>query len=445
MKTILLLGAGLSSSSLIRYFLQHAEKFNWQLRVCDQNLSLVKQKLNGHARGVALSFNALNPEERKEEIKQADLVISMLPARFHVDIALDCIKYKTNLITPSYVSNEMKALHDEAQKAGIVIMNEIGVDPGIDHMSASKILDEIRSKNGEIHSFKSFCGGLMAPENDSNPWNYKFTWNPRNVVIAGQGPAAAFIEEKEYKYIPYGKLFERLEKIEVEGYGTFEGYANRNSLSYRPIYKLDTIPTIYRGTLRRPGFAKAWNIFVELGMTEDSYVLENSETLTPRNFINAFLPFQTGESVESKFKRLFTKNDSELYHKFEWLGLFNDAEPIGLKNATPAQLLEKILVDKWKLNDNDKDMLVMHHEFEYTSENSRKKIVSSMVNIGENQVYTAMSNTVGLPVAICGKMILNGKLTTKGVLIPVEKEIYDPILNELENYGITFQEKEITI
>ena len=445
MKTILLLGAGLSSSSLIRYFLQHAEKFNWQLRVCDQNISLVKQKLNGHARGVALSFNALSPEERKEEITQADLVISMLPARFHVDIALDCIKYKTNLITPSYVSNEMKALHEEAKKAGIVIMNEIGVDPGIDHMSASKILDEIRSKKGDIHSFKSFCGGLMAPENDTNPWNYKFTWNPRNVVIAGQGPAAAFIEEKEYKYIPYGKLFQRLEKIEVEGYGTFEGYANRNSLSYRPIYKLDTIPTIYRGTLRRPGFAQAWNIFVELGMTEDSYVLENSETLTPRNFINAFLPFQTGESVESKFKRLFTKDDHELYHKFEWLGLFDDEEPIGLVNATPAQLLEKILVDKWKLNDNDKDMLVMHHEFEYTIENSRKKIVSSMVNIGENQVYTAMSNTVGLPVAICGKMILNGALTTKGVLIPVEKEIYDPILNELENYGITFQEKEITI
>lgn len=445
MKTILLLGAGLSSSSLIRYFLQHAEKFNWQLRVCDQNLALVKQKINGHSRGIALSFNALNPEERKNEIMQADLVISMLPARFHIEIALDCIKYKTNLITPSYVSTEMKALHEQAEKAGIIIMNEIGVDPGIDHMSACKILDEIRAKKGEIHSFKSFCGGLMAPENDTNPWNYKFTWNPRNVVIAGQGPAAAFIEEKEYKYIPYGKLFQRLEKIEVEGYGTFEGYANRNSLSYRPIYKLDTIPTIYRGTLRRPGFAKAWNIFVELGMTEDSYVLENSETLTPRNFINAFLPFQTGESVESKFKRLFTKEDHELFHKFEWLGLFEDKEPIGLSNATPAQLLEKILVEKWKLNDNDKDMLVMHHEFEYSIANTRKRIVSSMVNIGENQVFTSMSNTVGLPVAICGKMILNGTLTSKGVLIPVEKEIYEPILNELENYGITFQEKETTI
>jgi saccharopine dehydrogenase-like NADP-dependent oxidoreductase len=445
MKTILLLGAGLSSSSLIRYFLQHAEKYNWQLRVCDQNIDLVKQKINGHSRGVALSFNALNPEERKEEIENADLVISMLPARFHIEIANDCIKYKTNLITPSYVSSEMKALHNDAKTAGIVIMNEIGVDPGIDHMSACKILDEIREKKGEIHSFKSFCGGLMAPENDTNPWNYKFTWNPRNVVIAGQGPAAAFIEEKEYKYIPYGKLFQRIETIEIEEYGTFEGYANRNSLSYRPIYKLDTIPTIYRGTLRRPGFAQAWNIFVELGMTEDSYVLENSETLTPRNFINAFLPFQVGESVESKFKRLFTKEDESLFHKFEWLGLFDDQQPIGIANATPAQLLEKILVDKWKLNDNDKDMLVMHHEFEYSIENSRKKIVSSMVNIGENQVYTAMSNTVGLPVAICGKMILNGTLTTKGVLIPVEKEIYDPILNELENYGITFQEKEITL
>jgi saccharopine dehydrogenase-like NADP-dependent oxidoreductase len=369
----------------------------------------------------------------------------MLPSRFHIEIANDCINYKTNLITPSYVSNEMKALHDDAQKAGIVIMNEIGVDPGIDHMSACKILDEIRTKKGEIHSFKSFCGGLMAPENDTNPWNYKFTWNPRNVVIAGQGPAAAFIEEKEYKYIPYGKLFQRIESIEIEGYGTFEGYANRNSLSYRPIYKLDTIPTIYRGTLRRPGFAQAWNIFVELGMTEDSYVLENSETLTPRNFINAFLPFQTGESVESKFKRLFTKEDDVLFHKFEWLGLFEDNEPIGLKNATPAQLLEKILVGKWKLNENDKDMLVMHHEFEYSIDNIRKRIISSMVNIGENQVYTSMSNTVGLPVAICGKMVLNETLKAKGVLIPVEKEIYDPILRELENYGITFQEKEITI
>jgi saccharopine dehydrogenase-like NADP-dependent oxidoreductase len=441
MKTILLLGAGLSSSSLIRYFLDHSEKFDWQLRVCDQDLALVQHKLNGHRRGIALSFNALDPEERKPEIEKADLVISMLPARFHLEVAKDCIALKTNLITPSYVSEEMKALDAEAKAAGIIIMNEIGVDPGIDHMSASKILDEIQTQNAEIHSFKSFCGGLIAPSNDTNPWNYKFTWNPRNVVIAGQGPAAAFIEEKEYKYIPYNRLFQRLETIEIEGYGKFEGYANRNSLSYRPIYQLDNIPTIYRGTLRRPGFSYAWNIFVELGMTEDSYKLENSEHLTPRNFINAFLPFQVGESVEDKFKRLFTKGDDELFHKFKWLGIFDNDAPIGLKNASPAQLLEKILVEKWVLEENDKDMLVMYHDFEYSISGTRHKIISSMVNIGENQVFTAMSNTVGLPVAICGKMILNGKLTLKGVQIPVMKEVYDPILSELENYGITFTEK----
>ncbi len=218
MKTILLLGAGLSSSSLIRYFLEHAEKLDWQLRVCDQDLALVQHKLNGHRRGVALSFNALNPTERQPEIEKADLVISMLPARFHIDVAKDCIALKTHLITPSYVSEEMKALDTDAKAAGIIIMNEIGVDPGIDHMSAAKILDEIRTQNAEIHSFKSFCGGLIAPSNDTNPWNYKFTWNPRNVVIAGQGPAAAFIEEKEYKYIPYNRLFQRLETVEIEGY-----------------------------------------------------------------------------------------------------------------------------------------------------------------------------------------------------------------------------------
>ena len=444
MKTILLLGAGLSSSSLIRYFLDYSDEFNWSLRVCDQDIQIVRKKLNNHPNAVALSFNALNPSERRPEIESADLVISMLPARFHVEVAKDCIELKTNLITPSYVSDEMKQLDAAAKEAGILIMNEIGVDPGIDHMSACQILDEIRAdKNAVIHSFKSFCGGLIAPSNDTNPWNYKFTWNPRNVVIAGQGPAAAFIEEKEYKYIPYGKLFERLETVEIEGYGLFEGYANRNSLSYRPIYKLDTIPTIYRGTLRRPGFAKAWNIFVQLGMTEDSYTLENSETLTPRNFINAFLPFQTGESVENKFKRLFTKNDEELFHKFEWLGLFNDTLPLGIKNATPAQLLESILTKKWILEPEDKDMLVMYHEFEYSSQSARYKITSSMVNIGENQVYTSMSNTVGLPIAICGKMLLNNEINLKGVHIPVEKEVYSPILNELQQFGILFKENKL--
>ena len=442
MKSILLLGAGMSSSSLIRYCLQQAEKYDWQLRVCDQNIDLVRKKLGGHPRGFALNFDALNSEARRPEIEKADLVVSMLPARFHVDVAKDCISLRTSVITPSYVSPEMNALHEEAKEAGVLIMNEIGVDPGIDHMSACKIMDEIREKGAEITSFKSFCGGLIAPESDNNPWNYKFTWNPRNVVLAGQGTAAAFIKNNQYKYIPYNQLFERIDRIEIDGYGVFEGYANRNSLSYRPVYKLETIPTIYRGTLRREGFCKAWNVFVSLGMTDDSYVIEASESLTPRTFLNTFLPYSVNESIEEKFERLYAKGDKDIYHKFEWLGFFKNDEMIGLVNATPAQLLEKILVDKWGLEEGDKDMLVMHHEFEYLLEGKKHQILSSMVNIGENQIFTSMSNTVGLPVAICAKMILNNEISLKGVQVPVMKEVYQPILNELENYGITFVETQ---
>lgn len=440
MKNILILGAGLSSSSLIRYFLHNALAFNWQVRIVDTNLDLVKQKIGDNERGVALSFNAIDPNEREEEIEKADLVVSMLPARFHLDIAKDCIKFKTNLITPSYVSEEMAALNDQAIEAGIVIMNEIGVDPGIDHMSACKILDEIKEKGGEITSFKSYCGGLISPEFDNNPWNYKFTWNPRNVVLAGQGSASKFIRNNLYKYIPYQRLFSRLDHIEIDGYGTFEGYPNRDSLSYRTIYGLVNIPTIYRGTLRRPGFSKAWNIFVQLGMTDDSYKIENSELLTPRDFLNTFLPYSLDETVENKFKRLWMNGDKEFFHKFEWLGLFKGDEAIGLEDASPAQMLGKILVDKLSLEPQDKDMLVMYHDFEYELNGKSGKITSSMVNIGENQVYTAMSNTVGLPVAICGKLILNGDLTLKGVQVPVMKEVYEPILAELETFGIAFKE-----
>jgi saccharopine dehydrogenase-like NADP-dependent oxidoreductase len=440
MKTILVIGAGLSSSSLIRYFLENSTLYHWQVRVVDQDLALVNRKLNNHPNGVALSFNALNSAERRPEIEKADLVVSMLPARFHVEVAMDCIDLKTNLITPSYVSPEMRELHTKAEEAGILIMNEIGVDPGLDHMSASRVMDEIRSKNGHMETFLSFCGGLIAPENDNNPWNYKFTWNPRNVVLAGQGGAARFIEQGEYKYIPYGQIFQRLDHINIEGFGTFEGYANRDSLSYRSVYGLEDIPTIYRGTLRKNGFSAAWNIFVQLGMTDDSYTLDQSEKLTPRAFLNAFLPFDTHETVEHKFKRLVTKNDEALFHKFEWLGLFEHETPIGLANATPAQLLEKILVGKWVLGPEDKDMLVMHHEFGCTIDGQKHTVYSSMVNIGEDQVYTAMSNTVGLPVGMCGKMILNGDLQLKGVQIPVMPEVYNPILDELEAFGITFQE-----
>ncbi|HRO76717.1 MAG TPA: saccharopine dehydrogenase C-terminal domain-containing protein [Crocinitomicaceae bacterium] len=445
MQTILVLGAGFSSNTLLHYLSDNAEKHDWQIHVVDQNFENLKQKVRDLKRTTPLNLDALNKRSRRNQIKKADIVISMLPARFHAEVAEDCVDLKKDLITPSYVSKELEKLHDKAVSTGICIMNEIGVDPGIDHMSACKILDELRAKNAEITSFKSFCGGLIAPEYDNNPWNYKFTWNPRNVVVAGQGSAAQFIEQNQYKYIPYGQLFRRVETMTIDGYGDFEGYANRDSLKYRKIYHLDNIPTIYRGTLRRMGYAAAWDIFVQLGLTDDSFAMENSELLTPRMFLNAFLPYKEEDTVEHKLKKYFTKENKDAYQKIEWLGFFDDSKPIGVKNASPAQLLEKILVDKWKLSPDDKDMLVMYHEFEYELNKKTHRRTSSMVHIGTDQSRTAMANTVGLPIAICAKLMLAKKINLKGVYRPILKEVYEPILEELKEFNIDFSEVDEVI
>jgi saccharopine dehydrogenase-like NADP-dependent oxidoreductase len=443
MKNILVIGAGLSSSSMIKYLLENAENEGWFVKVGDMNEALAAQKVGNHPRGKAFKFNALDAQERWSELQNVDLVISMLPAHLHLEVVKDCIKLKINTITPSYVSDGMKELDAAAKEAGIILMNEIGVDPGMDHMSAKKILDDIESKGGEMDCFESFTGGLVAPESDDNPWNYKFTWNPRNVVLAGQGGAAKFIQEKQYKYIPYHKLFRRTEIIEIDGFGSFEGYANRDSLKYRSVYQLDNIPTIYRGTLRRVGFCRAWNVFVQLGATDDSYILEGSEHMTYRDFINSFLAYSPYDSVEMKLRYyLNIEQDDYIWEKLVWLGIFSDKK-VGLKDATPAQILQKILEDKWTLAEDDKDMIVMWHKFVYHLNGKKHELHSSMVYIGHDRTYTAMSDTVGLPVAICAKMILNGTIQLKGVQLPIVKEIYNPILDELEKLGMRFIEKEV--
>ncbi|MCL4856815.1 MAG: saccharopine dehydrogenase NADP-binding domain-containing protein, partial [Flavobacteriales bacterium] len=301
MKKILVIGAGRSTSSLIQYLLFNAEKENWFVTITDQSKELALKAANNHDRAKALAFDVNNDEERVRLIDESDLVISMLPAHMHISVAKDCIKYKKHMVTASYVSKEMKALENDAKNAGIIIMNEIGVDPGIDHLSAMRVIDEIRTNGGRLEAFETFTVGLIAPESDNNPWNYKFTWNPRNVVLAGQG-TVKFIQNGKYKYIPYHKLFRRTEIIEIEGYGKFEGYANRDSLQYREIYGLKDIPTMYRGTLRKPGFCRAWDVFVQLGATDDSYVMEGSEEMTNRDFINSFLAYNITDSVELKFK-----------------------------------------------------------------------------------------------------------------------------------------------
>jgi saccharopine dehydrogenase (NAD+, L-glutamate forming) len=309
-------------------------------------------------------------------------------------------------------------------------------------MSAKKLIDQVKAKGGEVKGFESYTGGLVAPESDDNPWNYKFTWNPRNVVLAGQGGTAKFIKEGKYKYIPYHKLFRRTEIIDVPGFGKFEGYPNRDSLKYRSIYELDDISTMYRGTLRKVGFCRAWNIFVQLGATDDSYIVEGSETMTNREFINSFLKFNTYDSVELKLRHyLRIEQDDYMWEKLVWLGIFENKK-IGLKNASPAQILQKILQEKWSLSSKDKDMIVMWHRVTYSLNKMEKELISHMTYIGKDSHITAMSDTVGLPLGIATKMLLNGSIKTRGVVLPLDKQIYDPILKELKQYGIDFLEHE---
>jgi len=389
MKNILVIGAGRSASSLIKYLLDNSFKENWVLTVGDVSIDLVKQKTNNHPNARAIVFDVNNQTQREEEIKKADIVISMLPPAMHIGVAKDCVKYKKHMATASYVTKEMAELDKAAKEVGVILMNEIGLDPGIDHASAMKVIDDIHELGGEIRSFKSYCGGLVAPESNDNPWNYKFTWNPRNVVLAGQG-TAKFIENGKYKYIPYNRLFSQIEKINVDKIGVFDGYANRDSLSYRKLYNLENIPTMLRGTLRNVGYCSAWNVFVRLGFTDDSYAIESSDKLSYRELLEAFLP-EGKLSVKDKLIAFMgNEMSADDLSKLEWLDVFEDRK-ITLANASPAQILQYLLEEKWKLKEHDKDMIVMQHQFEYEKGGKQYKLNSSLVAKGEDQTYTAMA------------------------------------------------------
>lgn len=443
MRKILIIGAGKSTSALVRYLQEKSVSEQLQLIIGDISLDAARKLAGSHPHTRATVLNVFDQEQRRSAVREADVVISMVPARFHIEVAKDCLIFGKNLVTPSYVSDEMWALQEEVLSKGLVFMNEIGVDPGIDHMSAMQVIDNIRKQGGTMISFESFTGGLIAPESDTNLWNYKFTWNPRNVVVAGQGGAAEFIQEGQYKYIPYHRLFRRTEFLDIPGYGQFEALANRDSLKYRPIYGLEDVQTIYRGTLRRVGFSRAWNMFVRLGMTDDSYQMHNTEDMSYRDFVNSFLPYSPTDSVELKTRyNLKIDQDDIMWQKLLELDIFNPDKKIGIKSATPAQALQKILEEKWSLGPDDKDMIVMYHIFGYEHEGRKKQIDSTMVYIGEDQTYTAMAKTVGYPVAMAALRILNQEIVTPGVQRPTIPEVYDPILEELRDYGIRFNEEE---
>lgn len=444
MRKILIIGAGKSSSYLIKYLLDKSQSENLQITIGDLNVENAKKLVSNHNDVNIIHLDVFDSNSRSEAVKNADIVISMLPARFHIEVARDCVTYKKHMVTASYVSKEMEALDEDAKANNLVFMNEIGVDPGIDHMSAMQVIDRIRDNGGKMILFESFTGGLVAPESDDNLWNYKFTWNPRNVVVAGQGGAAKFLQEKQFKYIPYDRLFRRTEFLDIDDYGRFEAYANRDSLKYQHVYGLDHVRTLYRGTMRRVGFSRAWNVFVQLGMTDDSYTIDDSINMSYRDFVNAFLPYSPTDSVELKFRHaLKIDQDDIVWDKFLELDIFNPKKMVELDKATPAQILQKILMDSWTLDPEDKDMIVMYHKFGYEINGEKRQIDSTMVVVGEDQTYTAMSKTVGLPVAMATLDILNGKIKTPGVQIPISKEVYTPILEGLKSYGIEFKEKKV--
>ncbi|MCU4176192.1 saccharopine dehydrogenase family protein [Carboxylicivirga sp. N1Y90] len=440
MKNILIIGAGRSAIALINYLETHAGDNDWRISVADKEIKQLEGQILSSTR--VLKFDLFNQEQLDNEVVLSDIVVSLLPASLHPIVAKVCLAKSVSLFTASYESDEIKSMETEIKAKGLLFLNEMGLDPGIDHMSAMQVLDRLKEDGHELKAFESFTGGLVAPESDNNPWHYKFSWNPRNVVVAGQGGTAKFIQEGKYKYIPYNRLFRRTELIEIEDYGKFEGYANRDSLKYIDRYHLENVPTVYRGTLRRTGFCRAWNVFVQLGMTDDSYVMDHLEGMTYRDFVNSFLYYHPSDSVETKlYRAMHIDQDSDIIHRLEWLGIFED-EPIGLKSATPAQVLEKLLTEKWLLQEEDKDMVVMWHKFIYRLDGDSNDtcLTSSLVVEGQNSVNTAMAKTVGLPLAIAVKLYLQGKITQIGVHIPTNKELYEPILKELQSYGIVFNE-----
>jgi saccharopine dehydrogenase (NADP+, L-glutamate forming) len=441
MTDILIIGAGRSATSLIDYMLRLSALHDWKITVADVDVHLAEEKIAGHANGTAMSFDIRNEEQRRFVVGQHDMVISMLPAFMHGDVARDCVEFGKHMATASYVSADMRKLEGEARKKNLLLLNECGLDPGLDHASAMKIIDEIKSQGGSLTSFKSFCGGLVAPESNDNPWGYKFSWNPRNVVLAGQG-TAQWLDNGVIKFIPYNRLFSQIDVIETADYGKFDAYANRDSISYIDVYGLNNIRTMLRGTLRQHGYCKAWNVFVKLGLTDDTSRITHANRLTYTSLIESFLPPAQG-SVKERLKDFVGESwDDEIENMLDYLELFSNKE-IHIAEGSPAQLLQVLLEEKWKLKPGDKDLIVMQHQFEFTlpGESQMQKLNSSLVVVGQDQNHTAMALTVGLPLAITVKNFLTGQFKASGVQIPISSEIYTPMLAELEEYKITFSEE----
>lgn len=442
MKNLLIIGAGRSATALINYILEQARQHNFFITVADADVDMAQKKVGNSPNSRAIWLDASKPNDRRDIINRHDVVVSLLPPQMHLEVAQDCIALGKHMVTASYVSKQVFRLGDEARQRALVFMNELGLDPGIDHMSAMQRIDQIRAKGGKITAFYSYTGGLVAPESDTNPWHYKFSWNPRNVVLAGQG-TAQFLEDGKLKYIPYRRLFRQYRLVQIPGLGEWEVYANRDSLLYREAYGLKDIKTLFRGTIRHKGFCDAWNALVRIGLTDATFPIVDSDQLTYHDLMEAFLGISqhTGSVKDRIAKMIEVEPDSEIMQKLEWLGLFSKRR-IKVKNATPALILENLLLERWALQPEDQDMVIMQHVFEYEINRKKHKLTSTLAMKGRDSSDTAMSRLVGLPLGIFVKLLMLGKISTTGVNIPTMPEVYEPVMQELEQYGVLFTEKE---
>lgn len=440
MKTVLIAGAGKSSTFLIDYMLHHA-KNTWRVIVMDNNAEAVAEKIAGNPKGEAAIINIMDDAARKELVKKADIVLSVMPPALHVLLAKDCLEFGKHLITSSYVSEEIKAFDAGAKAKGLLFMCEMGLDPGIDHMTAMHIINSIHRIAGEIISFKSYCGGLIAPESDDNPWKYKISWNPKNIINAAKS-GGQWLENGKVVQVDYKQIYENAKKIKIddEEIGALAFYPNRDSLHYIDLYELEGIKTFQRATLRYPQFMKGWSYIVKAQLTDDT------DNFTSNNStFNDWISWKTGlentENLKVQFAKKFDIDDKTM-KQIEWLGLFENKKIYENKSLSSADLLQILLEEKWQMRPIDKDMVVMVHHVEYERKGVPHKLISSMIIKGENRNYSAMAKTVGLPMAILAKRILMGDQLRNltGVQIPTMPEVYIPILKELQKYNVSFEE-----
>ncbi len=443
MKNVLVLGAGYSAPYLISYLLEQAEKYNWFVTVCDKNYELARKSVNGFPRGNAVEFDVNDAVMRQTLIKHADVVVNFLAPVFQYLIALECLRYGKHVISASYEDPRVTDLHKDAVRKGILILNEMGLDPGIDHMAAMQLIHRIRSKNGHIKSFISYGSGLPAPEVNSNPLKYCITWNPRNVVMAGEA-GAQYLEEGRIKILPYHEVFRRTWEVEVDGVGVLEAYPNRDSLIYQKQFKLQKVETMIRGTLRYPGWSETWNEIIRLGIPNETLILPETENKTYAEFTEMFLPLNAaGPKLEARIANFLNISPTgKIMENLKWLGLFSE-EKIGKNYKTSAEVLIDLVVRKMPLPKGARDMVILIHEViaEYPGENKTEKIVLTLTDYGEPDRFTAIAKTVGAPAGIATKLLLNDELPLSGCQIPTHPMIYTKVLNELAELGISFKER----